>query len=216
MGIFTLTSQNSVANQFLAELRHKDWQQDTARFRKNLERVGTLLAYHISKELAYQPAQIPTVLGTKETQLPSQLVVLATILRAGLPMYEGFLNVFDLAESAFIGAYRGEYTEDNSFDIVQGYTATPNLQDKILILIDPMLATGKSIRSVYDSLLYYGTPAEVHLACVIASRQGVDYVQKHIPKAHIWAGDIDEILDEKSYIVPGLGDAGDLAFGRKK
>lgn len=216
MNLFTLTSQSTIANQFLAELRHTDWQQDTARFRHNLERVGKVLAYEISKTLAYAPAQIPTALGTKETQLPSQMIVLATILRAGLPMYQGFLDLFDTAESAFIGAYRGEYTEDNSFDIVQGYTATPNLQNKVLILIDPMLATGKSIRSVYDSLLFYGKPSVVHLACVIASRQGISYVQQHIPQAHIWAGDIDEELNDKSYIVPGLGDAGDLAFGRKK
>jgi uracil phosphoribosyltransferase len=216
MSLFTLTQQNSVANQFLAELRHETWQKDTARFRNNLERIGMLLAYHVSQSLAYQPAQIPTPLGTKDTQLLSQSVVLATILRAGLPMYEGFLSIFDTAESAFIGAYRGEYAQDDTFDIVQGYTVTPNLQNKALILIDPMLATGKSIRSVYESLLFYGKPQVVHIACVIASRQGVEFVQQHIPDAHIWAGDIDEELNHKSYIIPGLGDAGDLAFGKKK
>jgi uracil phosphoribosyltransferase len=216
MALFTLTAQNTIANQFLAELRHVDWQQDSARFRNNLERIGSLLAYEISKTLAYQPAQIPTTLGSKETSLSSQMIVLATILRAGLPMFQGFLNMFDTAESAFVGAYRGEYTEDNSFDIVQGYTATPHLQNKTLILVDPMLATGQSIRSVYESLLFHGKPSTVHIACVIASRQGIEYVQKHIPHAHIWAGDIDEELNEKSYILPGLGDAGDLAFGRKR
>ncbi len=215
MSLFTLTDTPSIAHQFLAELRHHEWQIDSARFRHNLERIGALLAYEISKSLAYAPAQIPTPLATKDTLRPCELLVLATILRAGLPMYQGFLNLFDTAESAFIGAYRGAYTEDHSFDIVQGYTATPNLQDKVLILIDPMLATGKSIRSVYDSLLYYGTPSKVHIACAIASRQGIEYVQTHLPNAHIWAGDIDEILDKKSYIIPGLGDAGDLAFGLK-
>jgi len=216
MNLFTLTDTPTIAHQFLAELRHTEWQTNTARFRHNLERIGTLLAYEISKTLAYAPAKVPTPLGTKETPLPTEMVVLATILRAGLPMYQGFLNLFDTAESAFIGAYRGEYTEDDAFDIVQGYTATPHLQDKVLIIIDPMLATGKSIRSVYESLLFYGKPRAVHIACVIASRQGIEFVQQHIPQASIWAGDVDEILDKKSYIVPGLGDAGDLAFGRKR
>ncbi|TAE08559.1 MAG: uracil phosphoribosyltransferase [Bacteroidetes bacterium] len=216
MNLFTLTDHNSIANQFLAELRHTDWQKDTARFRTNLERIGTLLAYEVSKTLAYQTAHIPTPLATKETQLSSQMVVLATILRAGLPMYQGFLQLFDTAESAFIGAYRGEYAQDDTFDIVQGYTVTPNLQNKVLILIDPMLATGKSIRSVYESLLFYGKPSAVHIACVLASRQGIEFVQHHIPQASIWAGDIDDELNAKSYIIPGLGDAGDLAFGRKK
>lgn len=216
MNLFTLTHAPSVAHQFLAELRHKDWQKDTARFRHNLQRIGSLLAYEISKTLSFQAASIPTPLANKETTLPEQSVVLATILRAGLPMYEGFLDMFDTAESAFIGAYRGEYAADDTFDIVQGYTVTPHLQNKVLILIDPMLATGKSIRSVYESLLFYGKPSAVHIACVIASRQGVEFVQQHLPQASIWAGDIDEELDKKSYIIPGLGDAGDLAFGRKK
>ena len=213
--MFTLTDNNSIAHQFLAELRHIDWQTDSYRFRRNLERLGEILAYEISKTFNYLAHDVPTPLGTKETAMPKQMPVLATILRAGLPMYQGFLNFFDQAESAFIGAYRGEYAEDNSFDIVQGYTATPNLQNSTLIMIDPMLATGKSLHSVYQSLLYHGTPSNVHIACAIASKNGIDYLKKHIPKAKIWAGDVDDLLDEKSYIIPGLGDAGDLAFGQK-
>jgi uracil phosphoribosyltransferase len=131
-------------------------------------------------------------------------------------MYQGFLNVFDKAESAFVGAYRSPMESDNSFDIVQGYTVTPDLTGKVLIMIDPMLATGKSVVSVYDSLLFHGKPKSVHLVSIIASKPGVSYLQKRLPEAHIWTGAIDEELNQKSYIVPGLGDAGDLAFGVKE
>jgi uracil phosphoribosyltransferase len=185
------------------------------RFRHNLERLGELFAYEISKTLLYQPAAIETPLGTKQTALMERSPVLATILRAGLPMYQGFLRFFDRAESAFIGAYRSEHTEDNSFDIIQGYTVTPNLDGKVLILIDPMLATGRSMVAVYESLLLYGTPVETHVVSVIGSEAGVKYVQAHIPKVSLWVGDIDAELNVKSYIIPGLGDAGDLAFGGK-
>jgi uracil phosphoribosyltransferase len=213
--MFVFTENNSLANQFLAELRDVNIQKDSLRFRRNLERLGELMAYEISKTLAYNPAQITTPLGIAETHLITQPPVLATILRAGLPMYQGFLNLFDKAESAFIGAYRGAYEPDESFDIVQGYTVTPDLNNKVLIIIDPMLATGKSIVSVYNSLLFHGKPAQTYIACVIASQKGINYIETHIPNCKIWAGAVDTELNHKSYIVPGLGDAGDLAFGSK-
>lgn len=214
--MFVFTSQNSIANHFIAEMRDIAIQKDSLRFRKNLERLGELMAYEISKTLAYQNHQVQTPLGVCETTILQQVPVLATILRAGLPMFQGFLNFFDTAESAFIGAYRGAFEEDNSFDIVQGYTVTPDLKDKILILIDPMLATGKSMLSVYQSLLINGTPKHTHIAAAIASKQGAEFIQKHIPNVSLWIGALDEKLNDHSYIVPGLGDAGDLAFGIKR
>jgi uracil phosphoribosyltransferase len=213
--MFVFTNTNSIANQFIAELRDVKIQQDSFRFRTNMERLGSLFAYEISKQLDYSQTSVTTPLGEASMQLPSQQPILATILRASLPLYNGFLNIFDKSESAFIGAYRGAHKEDNSFDIVQGYTATPSLQDRVLILIDPMLATGKSMVSTYEQLLRYGTPAELHIVSIIASKQGVAYVQDALPQAKLWMGDIDEEMNQKSYIIPGLGDAGDLAFGEK-
>ncbi len=214
--LFELSSSPSVANHYIADLRDVGIQKDSLRFRKNLERIGELLAYELSKTLNYQSALVKTPLGEASTSFVADALVLAVILRAGLPMYQGFLNVFDKAESAFVGAYRSPLESDNSFDIVQGYTATPDLTGKVLIMIDPMLATGKSVVSVYDSLLFHGKPKSVHLVSIIASRQGVNYLQKRLPEAHIWTAAIDEELNQKSYIVPGLGDAGDLAFGVKE
>lgn len=213
--MFVFTNTNSIANQFIAELRDVNIQQDSFRFRTNMERLGGLFAYEISKQLDYSQISVTTPLGEASMQLPSKQPILATILRASLPLYNGFLNIFDKSESAFIGAYRGAHKEDNSFDIVQGYTATPSLQDRVLILIDPMLATGKSMVSTYEQLLRYGTPAELHIVSIIASKQGVAYVQGALPHAKLWMGDIDEEMNQKSYIIPGLGDAGDLAFGEK-
>ncbi len=214
--MFVFTEQNSIANHLIAEMRDVEIQKDSFRFRKNMEKLGELLAYEISKTLDYQPSQVKTPLGEARTHLIPQYPVLATVLRAGLPLYQGFLNIFDRAESAFVGAYRGPLQEDNSFDIVQSYTVTPSLDDKVLILMDPMLATGKSIVSVYNSLLFSGKPQKIHIAAVIASQSGVNYVKTHIPEVNLWLGAIDPIMNEKSYIVPGMGDAGDLAFGVKQ
>lgn len=214
--MFVFTDTNSIANHFIAELRDVNVQKDSWRFRKNLERLGELMAYELSKVLVYSPEKIQTPLGESSTSLMETAPVLATILRAGLPLYQGFLNYFDKAESAFVGAYRGPMQADNTFEVVQGYTATPELKDKVLILIDPMLATGKSITAVYQSLLPYGKPKEVHIVAAIASEAGVQYVQAHLPGVHLWLGAIDKILNDKFYIVPGLGDAGDLAFGNKQ
>ena len=213
--MFVFTKKHSIANQFIAELRDESIQQDSFRFRTNMERLGALFAYEISKELPYQEISVKTPLGKATTHVLAQQPVLATILRASLPLYQGFLSVFDKAESAFIGAYRGPHKQDNSFDIVQGYTATPRLQGRILILIDPMLATGKSMISTYQQLLQYGHPAQIHLVSIIASQEGINYVKNLLPEAQLWMGDVDDEMNHKSYIIPGLGDAGDLAFGEK-
>jgi uracil phosphoribosyltransferase len=213
--MFVFTDHPSIANHFIAELRDETIQKDPMRFRRNLERLGELLAYEISKTLTYSAVEVKTPLGTANTQLLVQPPVLATILRAGLPLYQGFINFFDRAESAFIGAYRSKPRLDESFDIEMHYAVTPDLTDKTLILIDPMLATGKSVVKTYKALLRYGTPADLHIVAAVASRPGITHVSEHLPTARIWTGAVDEHLNTKAYIVPGLGDAGDLAFGRK-
>jgi uracil phosphoribosyltransferase len=213
--MFLLSQENSIANQFLAELRDKNIQKDRFKFRKNLERLGELLAYEISKKLTFLPAQVPTPLGVADTNLLSQSPVLVCVMRAGLPFYQGFLHLFDSAESAFIGAFRGKANEAHDFEIEMHYTAVPDLNHKPLIIIDPMLATGKSMVSAYQALLQYGTPSVTHIAAVIGSKAGVEYVRSALPNAQLWLADLDTELNYKYYIVPGLGDAGDLAFGAK-
>lgn len=213
--MFVFAQQPSLANQFLAELRDVSLQKDQMRFRRNLERLGELMAYEVSKTLPYQNATVQTPLGVAETELLLQQPVLATILRAGLPFHQGFINYFDRAENAFAGAYRGYVRTDGAFDISMDYIACPDLSGKTLILTDPMLATGRSLEKVYHALLRYGIPAHTHIAAVIASPEGIRYVQHRMPECHLWLGAIDSHLNEHSYIVPGLGDAGDLAFGGK-
>ncbi len=213
--MFTLSKKNSLANHFLAELRDVKIQKDSLRFRRNLERIGEIMAYEISSDLSFESERVITPLGSKNIPLIEDKIVLATILRAGLPFHQGFLNYFDNAENAFIGAYRGRHKDDHSFEIVQQYMGSPSLDGKTLILIDPMLATGKSIVSVYKALLDYGHPSKCYIASVIASQAGVDYIQNELPDAMVYVGDVDEELNNQFYIVPGLGDAGDLAFGQK-
>ncbi|TAH21695.1 MAG: uracil phosphoribosyltransferase [Cytophagales bacterium] len=213
--MFVLTQQNTIANHFLAELRSREMQKDRHRFRHNLERLGEILAYELSKELDFQPAKINTPLGVSATNLLSKQPVLVCVMRAGLPFYQGFQTFFAQAESAFIGAFRGKPNADHEFEIEMHYAAIPDLDGKPLIIIDPMLATGKSIVSSYQTLLQYGMPSQIHIAAVIASRDGVNHLLSNIPYANLWIGDIDEELNHKFYIVPGLGDAGDLAFGEK-
>jgi len=213
--MFILTSTPSVASQFIAELRDVHVQQDSMRFRKNMERLGELLAYEVSKVMEYEKGNVVTPLGKADTwTLPNQ-PVLATVLRAGLPLFQGFMNYFDKAESAFIGAYRTSPDAEYAFDIELNYIAAPNLHNKTLILIDPMLATGKSIVKAWQALLKYGKPQHTHIVSAIPSRQGVDYVYTHLPECQLWVGAVDEHMNSKSYIVPGLGDAGDLSFGEK-
>jgi len=214
--MFVLSQVNTIANHFVAELRDTQVQQDRMRFRNNLERLGMLLAYEISKELAYKNQTVVTPLGQKETPMLVEQPVLITIMRAGLPFYQGFLSMFDCAENGFIGAFRGEYSADNSFQIEMGYLASPTLEGKTVILVDPMLATGQSLVKALEGLQEsHGKPAKIHIVAAIASRPGADFVQEAIPEASIWVGDIDEELNQKSYIVPGLGDAGDLSYGEK-
>ena len=216
MKIINFAEQNSIVNQFMSELRDKGIQQDRMRFRRNLERIGEIMAYEISRTLNYSTRQITTPLGEKDLNLPADPVVLATILRAGLGFHQGFLSYFDKAENAFISAYR-QYTNETDFDIHIEYIASPTLENKVMILADPMLATGKSMELCYNALCASkGTPAVTHVAAVIASRQAIEYVEKHLPaNTVIWVADIDDTLNAHGYIVPGLGDAGDLAFGEK-
>ena len=212
--VFNLAAKESIANRFVAELRNVEIQQDRLRFRRNLERIGEVLAYEISQSLGYEPVEVETPLGSATVMLPAQRIVLATILRAGLPLHQGMLNYFDTADNVFIAAFR-KHHKDGSFEIQLDYISTPNLEGCVLILADPMLATGASINLALKALERFGKPAAVHVATVIASTAGVESVRRHWPKARIWAGAIDEELTAKSYIVPGLGDAGDLAFGEK-
>lgn len=212
--VFNLATKNTIANRFVAELRHVETQQDRLRFRRNLERVGEILAYEISQTFQYEASEVETPLGSALTMLPTQRVVLATILRAGLPLHQGMLNYFDTADNVFIAAFR-KHHKDGSFEIQLDYVSTPNLEDCVLILADPMLATGASINLALKELERFGKPSAVHVATVIASTAGIEAVRRRWPKARIWAGAIDEELTAKSYIVPGLGDAGDLAFGDK-
>ncbi|MFN8358237.1 MAG: uracil phosphoribosyltransferase [Spirosomataceae bacterium] len=215
MSPFILAERSSVANHFLAELRDVRVQQDSMRFRRNMQRLGEILAYEISKTLSYQATEVATPLGTWNTQLLEQQPILVAILRASLPFHQGFLHVFDQAPCAFIGAYRGKHKEDETFDIAMDYIASPSLQDQIIILADPMLATGKSLVKSYEALLHYGTPQRVVIAAAIAAPEGVALIQSQIPQSELFIGAVDECLNHKFYIIPGLGDAGDLAYGGK-
>ena len=216
MTIHNLSDGNSVLNQFIAEIRDKNIQKNHMRFRRNLERIGEIFAYEISKTLRYRPVEITTPLGISTCSLPEDEIVLATILRAGLPLHNGLLNYFDGAQNAFIAAYR-KYGKDNKFDINLEYVTSPSVDGKILILADTMLATGASVVLAYKKLLEDGNPAHTHIVCPIASSYGVEYLSKNLSHKTVtlWTGAIDEELTNKSYIVPGLGDAGDLAFGDK-
>lgn len=217
MRVINFSERNSLINTFLTELRSVDVQRDSMRFRRNIERIGEVMAYEISKELTYAPKEITTPLAKMEVQALQDQVVLGTILRAGMPLHDGLFHFFDRAENAFISAYR-RYVDESHTDveIVVEYMAAPSLEGKTLILPDPMLATGGSIELSYKALLKHGKPAHLHLAGVIASQKAVDYLQQVMPEdCTLWIAAIDPILNEHKYIVPGLGDAGDLCFGEK-
>ncbi len=209
-----LNETNSIANHFIAELRDVESQKDRMRFRKNLERLGEVMAYEVSKALSYQEQEVTTPLGIAKTKLISDHPVIVTIMRAGLPFYNGFLNFFDKIDSGFVGAYRIEGQEE--VEIATDYLAIGDLTDKTLMLVDPMLATGKSLVSTLKKLLKFGDPSTIHLVSAIAAPEGINYINENFDRAHtIWVGAVDEKLDENAYIVPGLGDAGDLSFGAK-
>lgn len=216
MQVINLSDNNSLLNQYLKEIRSIHIQQDPLRFRRNLERMGEIMAYEISKKMHYELEDVITPLGVAPVQVPVNKVVLSTILRAGLPFHQGFLSYFDRAENAFVSAYR-KYKDALKFEIFIEYIASPDLENKTLIISDPMLATGASLELAYGALITKGTPSQVHIASVIASQQAVDYLCQHFPdsRATLWTAAIDPTLNNHSYIIPGLGDAGDLAFGTK-
>lgn len=215
--MINLGLKNSLFNQFLFEIRDEKVQQDSMRFRRNLERLSEIMAYEISAKLNYQTRKVVTSLGETEMNLLTDYPVIASILRAGLPMHQGFLNYFDRSSNAFISAFR-KYEQDGSFEIKVEYASCPDINGKTLIIVDPMLATASSMILTYKQLLQYGTPEHVHIATLIASKHGVNQVKKSLPadKMTLWVGAVDDELTAKSYIVPGLGDAGDLAYGAKE
>ena len=216
MQIHILSENNSVLNHFLGQIRNVNVHNDSMRFRRNIERIGEIMAYELSKELHYSTIEIQTPLGIKKTTEIKDQLVLCSILRAGLPLHMGFLNYFDSAENGFVSAYRHHPNNDAYFDIKVEYQAIADINNKNLLLIDHMLATGQSIVAVFNRLMERGTPKEIHIAVTIAAPEGIAYLEKHLPhNCHLWIAALDEKLDEKSYIVPGLGDAGDLAFGEK-
>ena len=218
MKIVNLSEQNSIINQYMAEMRDVDYQKNRFLFRNNIQRIGEFEAFEISKTLDYEPTKVTTPLGEATVNLPTDKVVLATIFRAGLPFHSGFLNVFDHAGNAFVSAYR-EYTdaEHHNVGIHVEYLATPDIEGKTLIIADPMLATGGSMEMGYKAILTKGTPKCVHVACVIACPEGIEHIRKTFPDAEttVWCAAIDERLNEHKYIVPGFGDAGDLCYGGK-
>jgi uracil phosphoribosyltransferase len=209
-------SERSVVNHFLAELRDETIQKDPLRFRRNLERIGEVMAYELSKTLDYAEHEVISPLGTAHVDLTVDKPVLATILRAGLPLHQGLLNYFDRADCAFVSAYRKHRTGQDGFDIEVEYMSSPSLDDRVLIISDPMLATGRSMVLVYKALLRLGKPKALHIVSVIASAEGIEHVKTHLPpNTRIWVAAVDEEMTAQAYIVPGLGDAGDLAFGAK-
>ena len=216
MKVINLGENNSILNRFVAELRDKEIQKDSLRFRRNLERIGEIFAYEISKTLEYSTKEVTTPLGIAKCSLPEENLILGTVLRAGIPLHTGLLNYFDKAQNAFIAAYR-KYGKDNKFTIQIEYISSPKTEGKTLVLADTMLATGSSIVLAYNKLCELGEPAHTHIVCPIASEYSLGYLSKQLPhkKVTLWTAAVDEELTNKSYIVPGLGDAGDLAFGDK-
>ena len=217
MKIVNFAEMNSELNRFVAEIRDIHIQQDRLRFRKNLERIGEVMSYEISKDFRYSEKLVTTPLGTARVNTADDKIVIGTILRAGIPYHQGFLNYFDRAENAFVSAYR-KYKDKLNFEIFIEYIASPRIDGKILILTDPMLATGGSMELSYRALLTKGEPEHIHIASVIASQKAIEYITTHFPeeKTTVWVGAIDPDLNEHSYIEPGLGDAGDLAYGEKE
>lgn len=218
MDIINLCDHNSLLGQFMSEIRDKRIQQDRMRFRTNIHRLGQIMAYEISKRLQYNTVGVETPLGVKQCNVLGDKVVLSSILRAGLPFHEGFLSYFDGAENAFVSAYRKYIDDTDDFVVHIEYIASPRLDDKTLILVDPMLATGSSMELAYRALLTKGEPAHVHVASVVATPKAIDVIRQHLPedRTTLWTCDIDDELNEHSYIVPGLGDCGDLLYGEKE
>lgn len=216
MSLHVITDRNSVVNNLIVELRDKKIQQDSMRFRLNMERIGEIMAYEISKAFEYRQQLVQTSLGTARMNVLKDPPYIITILRAGIPFYQGFIRIFDHAESGFIGAFRSSQDENNQFEIEMGYTAIGDVNKKQVILVDPMIATGKSIYKAVNFIMKYGRPDKIYIAALIGAREGYEFLKNNIDiPAEYWFGDLDENLNDKSYIVPGLGDAGDLCFGDK-
>lgn len=217
MEIVNFADRPSLVSQYMSELRNRQVQLDPLRFRRNLERIGEIMAYEISQTLRYRTVPVDTPLATAECQILDEKIVLGTIFRAGVPFHKGFLDYFDHAENAFVSAYR-KYDSKDNFDVFIEYIASPRLDGKTLVIADPMLATGSSMELSYRALLTKGEPAHIHVAAVIASQKAIDFVKEHFPadRTTVWVGAIDPHLNAHSYIVPGLGDAGDLAYGEKE
>jgi uracil phosphoribosyltransferase len=214
--VHELVKRRSVANHYLAELRDAEVQKDAMRFRRNLERLGEAIGLEMSRTLDYEEHEVTTPLGTARVELLTEQPVLATILRAGLPMHQGLLNCFDRADSAFVSAYRKHRKGEDAFDIEVEYLSSPSLDGRVLVLCDPMLATGQSMVRVYKALLSRGKPRALHVVSAIASAEGLEHARHHLPPGtRFWIGAIDEEMTAQAYIVPGLGDAGDLAYGTK-
>jgi uracil phosphoribosyltransferase len=212
--VINLSQQHSLVSNWIGELRDADIQKDRMRFRRNLERIGEVAAYEISKQLPFVEKEIQTPLGIADCKVMKEQPVLATILRAGLPLHQGLLNFFDQADNAFISAYR-KHNKDGSFEISLDYVSCPELENRVVIISDPMLATGASLVKTIHFLKEEGNPREIHIVAAIACTVGIEYVKREESTVTIWCGDIDDELTAKGYIVPGLGDAGDLAFGVK-
>lgn len=213
--ITNLSSTNSLLSTWIREIRDTSVQEDRLRFRRNMERIGEVAAYEISKLLPYTEVAVQTPMGEANCMVLAAQPVLATILRAGIPLHQGLLNYFDHADNAFVAAYR-KHHRDGTFEIEQHYVTCPNLDGRVLIIADPMLATGASLVLALETLTAEHRPAEIHIVTAIASSIGLELVERKFPAAHIWTGDIDDELTARGYIVPGLGDAGDLAYGSKK
>lgn len=216
MHIHNLSEEQSLLNYFVSQIRDKVIQKDRLRFRRNIERIGEVLGYELSKSLSYTKKSVSTPLGESTLNVFENSIVICSILRAGIPLHNGLLNYFDMAENAFISAYRKHEGSSSNFDIEVKYMASPDLNSKTLILADPMLATGRSLVSTFNALQKCGHPDEVHIVSIIGSKQGVNYIADKFPEnTHLWVVAIDDVLDHRGYIVPGLGDAGDLTFGEK-
>ena len=218
MDIINLCDNNSLVGQFMSEIRDKEIQGDRMRFRANIHRLGQIMAYEISKRLQYNTVGVETPLGVKQCNVLNDNVVISSILRAGLPFHEGFLSYFDGAENAFVSAYRKYIDDTDNFVVHIEYIASPRLDDKTLLIVDPMLATGSSMELAYKALLTKGEPAQIHVASVVATPKAIEVIRQHLPedKTTLWTCDIDNELNEHSYIVPGLGDCGDLLYGEKE
>lgn len=218
MEVINLCDNNSLVGQFMREIRDKEIQQERMRFHANIKRLGQIMAYEISKRLNYKTIETTTPLGVAKTNVIADKLVLATLLRAGLPFHQGFLSYFDGAENGFVSAYRKYLPHTNEFNVHIEYMACPRITGKVLLIVDPMLATGSSMELAYQALMTKGHPAHIHMASVIATDQAIEYIRQKLPTEHItiWACDIDHELNDHSYIIPGLGDAGDLMYGEKE